>query len=92
MKLHITEKALNEVIVPEEKKYILAFDTEQTGFAAQKTKAGTMSYMDNGNPRQANVLRKVRSNEFRSSFGISLTRLFVTAAPQYIVVGYSPDA
>lgn len=45
MKLHITEKAVKEAIVPAGKKHILIFDTEQTGFAVQKTGPGSMSYI-----------------------------------------------
>ncbi|WJJ94711.1 integrase arm-type DNA-binding domain-containing protein [Neopusillimonas aromaticivorans] len=45
MKLHITEKAVKEIIVPAGKKHILIFDTEQVGFAVQKTGTGNMSYI-----------------------------------------------
>lgn len=45
MKLHITEKAVKEAVVPEGKKSFLIFDTEQTGFAVQKTATGNMSFV-----------------------------------------------
>lgn len=45
MKLHITEKGVKEVFVPAGRKHILIFDTEQTGFAVQKTATGSMSYV-----------------------------------------------
>jgi Site-specific recombinase XerD len=45
MKLHITEKAVKEIIVPEGTKHVLIFDTEQVGFAVQKTGTGNMSYI-----------------------------------------------
>ena len=45
MKLHITEKAVKEVTVPEGKKSFLIFDIEQPGFAVQKTVTGNMSYI-----------------------------------------------
>ena len=45
MKLHITEKAVKEAIVPAGQKHILIFDTEQPGFAVQKTSIGNMSYI-----------------------------------------------
>lgn len=45
MKLHITELALSQVTVPANRKYLLIFDTEQPGFAVQKTKNGAMSYV-----------------------------------------------
>ena len=45
MKLHITEKAVREIVVPPGKKHILIFDTEQVGFAVQKTGTGNMSYI-----------------------------------------------
>jgi len=45
MKLHITEKAIKEATVPAGRKHVLIFDTEQTGFAVQKTITGSMSYV-----------------------------------------------
>ena len=45
MKFHITERALNDMVVPAGKKYLLAFDTEQTGFAGLKTDKGSISYV-----------------------------------------------
>ena len=45
MKIHITELALNQVAVPTGKKYVLIFDSEQAGFAVQKTDTGSMSYI-----------------------------------------------
>lgn len=45
MKLHITEKAVTEAVVPKGKKSFLIFDTEQTGFAVQKTVTGNMSFI-----------------------------------------------
>lgn len=44
MKLHITEIAIANLIVPEDKKWLLVHDTEQTGFAASKTAAGAANY------------------------------------------------
>jgi integrase len=45
MKLYITEKAVREIVVSPGKKHILIFDTEQVGFAVQKTGTGNMSYI-----------------------------------------------
>lgn len=45
MKLHITETALNQLIVPEGKKWVAVYDTEQTGFTAIKTESGATSYV-----------------------------------------------
>lgn len=45
MRLHITEKALKEVVVPSGRKHIVICDTEQVGFAVQKTGTGNMSYI-----------------------------------------------
>ncbi|MBB5217344.1 tyrosine-type recombinase/integrase [Parapusillimonas granuli] len=45
MKLHITEKAVKEISVPEGTKHVLIFDMEQIGFAVQKTRTGNMSYI-----------------------------------------------
>ena len=45
MKLHITEKAIKEATIPTGRKHVLIFDTEQTGFAVQKTITGSMSYV-----------------------------------------------
>lgn len=45
MKLHITERAVKEVVVPQGTKHVLIFDTEQIGFAVQKTGTGNMSYI-----------------------------------------------
>lgn len=45
MKLHITERALNDVVVPTGKKWVAIYDTEQTGFAAIKTATGVMTYV-----------------------------------------------
>ncbi|AQV96394.1 site-specific integrase [Cupriavidus necator] len=45
MILHITEKALNEFIMPAGKKKVLVHDQEQTGFAVSVTHNGTMSYV-----------------------------------------------
>lgn len=44
MKLHITETAIANLIVPEGKKWLVLHDTEQTGFAATKTTAGSANY------------------------------------------------
>ncbi|MGE4369647.1 MAG: tyrosine-type recombinase/integrase [Burkholderiaceae bacterium] len=45
MKLHITEKSIKEAAIPAGRKHVLIFDTEQTGFAVQKTITGSMSYV-----------------------------------------------
>lgn len=44
MKMHITEKALKEVVFPEKSASVKAFDSEVVGFGAQMTKKGTGSY------------------------------------------------
>jgi integrase len=45
MNLHITERALNEFVMPTGKTKVVAFDQEQTGFAVNITHRGTMSYV-----------------------------------------------
>ncbi len=45
MKLHITEKALNEFVMPAGKKKMVVFDQEQTGFAVNITQKGSMAYV-----------------------------------------------
>ncbi len=45
MKLHITENVLNQIVIPLGKKWLAAYDTEQSGFAAIKTESGAMSYV-----------------------------------------------
>lgn len=45
MKLHITEKALNDFILPAGKNKVVVFDQEQTGFAVNITHKGSMSYV-----------------------------------------------
>ncbi|WP_189354508.1 tyrosine-type recombinase/integrase [Vogesella fluminis] len=45
MKLHITEKALNEFVMPAGKKKDVIFDQEVTGFAVNVTHKGCMSYV-----------------------------------------------
>jgi integrase len=44
MKLHITEKALGEIVLPEGKRSLKVADTEVTGFGAQITHTGTGAY------------------------------------------------
>jgi integrase len=43
--LHITEKALNEFVMPVGKTKVVVFDQEQTGFAVSITRRRTMSYV-----------------------------------------------
>ena len=45
MKLHITERALEDVPVPAKGRKLLVFDTEQGGFAVHVTPSGTKSYV-----------------------------------------------
>ncbi|MEO8408502.1 MAG: tyrosine-type recombinase/integrase [Oxalobacteraceae bacterium] len=45
MKLHITEKALNEFVMPAGKNKVVVFDQEQTGFAVNITQKGSMAYV-----------------------------------------------
>lgn len=45
MKLHITEKSLNELVMPAGKNKVVVFDQEQTGFAVNITHRGSMSYV-----------------------------------------------
>ncbi len=44
MKLHITETALANLVVPQGKKWLVVHDTEQTGFAATKLASGIANY------------------------------------------------
>jgi integrase len=43
--MHITEKALSEFAMPAGKTKVVVFDQEQTGFAVNITRKGTMSYV-----------------------------------------------
>ena len=45
MKLHITERALADFVIPPGRKKVLAFDQEQPGFAVSITDKGVMSYV-----------------------------------------------
>ena len=44
MKLHITEKALSEIQIPQGTRSIRVVETEVTGFGAQITSTGTGAY------------------------------------------------
>jgi integrase len=69
VKLHITERAIKDIVVPQGKKYILAFDTEQTGFAVLKTDKGAMSYLI----VFRDAANKQRQEKLASVFDISAT-------------------
>lgn len=79
MKLHITELALNQVCVPAGKKYMLIFDSEQTGFAVQKTDKGSMSYIivyrDRVNKQRQEKLAKVGAISAQAARALAKTRL-----------------
>ena len=45
MKLHITERALEDIAAPQKGRKLLVFDTEQNGFAVRVTPNGIMSYV-----------------------------------------------
>ena len=45
VKLHITERALNDIVMPSMASKMVVFDQEQTGFAVNITKKGSMSYV-----------------------------------------------
>ena len=45
MKLHITERALEDIAAPQKGRKLLVFDTEQNGFAVHVTANGTKSYV-----------------------------------------------
>src|ERR1700709_1956871 len=83
MNLHITEKALNQVTVPAGKKYILVFDSQQTGFAVQKTKKGTMSYVivyrNQANQQRQEKLATVGTVSAQAARGLAKARLDMLA-------------
>lgn len=45
MKLHITERAIDAITLPEGKRQLLVFDEEQSGFAVSISKTGVRSYV-----------------------------------------------
>lgn len=85
MNLHITEKALNEFVMPAGKNKVVAFDQEQTGFAVNITHKGTMSYVivyrdDQGTQRQEKLARvgDVSANAARAMARARLADLTAT--------------
>lgn len=57
MKLHITERAIDAITIPDGKRQLLVFDEEQSGFAVSISKTGVRSYVvvyrdDTGAQRQ----------------------------------------
>ena len=81
MKLHITERALNDVTVPADKKWLAIFDTEQTGFAVVKTLAGAMtfviSYRDNEGKQRQEKIGKVGDVSVQAARAVAKARLDV---------------
>lgn len=83
MKMHITEQALNNVTVPTGKKYVLVFDSEQTGFAVQKTEKGSMSYVivyrNQANKQRQEKLAQVGAISAQAARGLAKARLDMLA-------------
>lgn len=79
MKLHITENVLNQIVIPLGEKWLAAYDTEQSGFAAIKTESGAMSYVvmyrDHEGRKKQEKLAKVGSISAQAARSLARNRL-----------------